>query len=81
MAWMDDPVMAAIACPAPGEGFSARDFARSGDSVYLIGKKRPYGSLAPYFAALGAEVFEQLKGYAMESPSAGLPRPRHVRPG
>lgn len=75
LGWMDDPVMAAIASPAPGEGFSAREFARSGDSAYLIGKKRPYGSLAPYFAALGAEVFEQLKWHAMESPSGRLPVP------
>ena len=73
--WMDDPVMAAAACPAPGEGFSAWEFARSHDSVYMIGRNRPYGSLAPYFAALGAEIFEQLKGYAMETASGRLPVP------
>jgi len=73
--WMDDPVMAAAACPAPGQEFSAWDFARSHDSVYLIGRNRPYGSLAPYFAALGAEIFEQLKWHAMESPSGRLETP------
>ena len=73
--WMDDPVMAAAACPVPGEGFSAWEFARSSDSVYLIGRNRPYGSLAPYFAALGAEIFEQLKWHAMETPSGRLPVP------
>ncbi len=75
LGWMDDRVMAAAACPRPGEGFSAWDFARSRDSVYLIGRNRPYGSLAPYFAALGAEIFEQLKWHAMESPSGRLPVP------
>jgi len=75
LGWMDDPVMAAAACPPPGEGFSAWDFASSRDSVYLIGRNRPYGSLAPYFAALGAEIFEQLKWYAMESPGGRLPVP------
>jgi type IV secretory pathway TraG/TraD family ATPase VirD4 len=75
LGWMDDPVMAAAACPYPGEGFSAWDFARSRDSVYLIGRNRPYGSFAPYFAALGAEVFEQLKWHAMESPGGRLPVP------
>lgn len=75
LGWMDDPVMAAAACPRPGEGFSAWDFARSSDSVYLIGRNRPYGSLAPYFAALGAEVFEQLKWHAMEHSSGRLPVP------
>jgi type IV secretion system protein VirD4 len=73
--WMDDPVMAAAATPPPGEGFSAWEFARSSDSVYLIGRNRPYGSLAPYFAALGAEIFEQLKWHAMESPSGRLAVP------
>ena len=75
LGWMDNRVMAAAACPAPGEGFSAWDFARSCDSVYLVGRNRPYGSLAPYFAALGAEIFEQLKWHAMESPSGRLPVP------
>ena len=75
LGWMDDPVMAAAANPQPGEGFSAYEFARSADSVYLIGRNRPYGSLAPYFAALGAEIFEQLKWHAMESPSGRLPVP------
>ena len=75
LGWMDDPVMAAAACPAPGAGFSAYEFASSCDSVYLIGRNRPYGSLAPYFAALGAEIFEQLKWYAMESPGGKLPDP------
>ena len=75
LGWMDDPVMAAAACPPPGLEFSAWDFARSYDSVYLIGEERPYGSLAPYFAALGAEVFEQLKWHAMEYPSGRLAVP------
>ena len=75
LGWMDNRVMAAAACPAPGEGFSAWDFARSHDSVYLIGRNRQYGSFAPYFAALGAEVFEQLKWHAMESPSGRLATP------
>ena len=75
LSWMDDPVMAAAASPAPGQGFSAWDFARSADSVYLIGRNRPYGSLAPYYAALGAEIFEQLKWHALESPSGRLATP------
>ena len=75
LGWMDDPAMAAATCPPAGAGFSARAFARSHGTVYLVGKKRPHGSLAPYFAALAAEVFEQLKHYAMESESGRLPVP------
>lgn len=73
--WMDNEVMAAAATPAPGTGFSAWDFARSRDSVYLIGRNRAYGSFAPYFAALGAEIFEQLKWHAMDSPGGRLETP------
>ena len=75
LGWMRDPAMKAAASPAPGGEFSIREFVRSGGSVYLIGKKRPNGSLAPYFAAFGGEIFEQLKQYAMESPSGRLPVP------
>ena len=73
LAWIKDDAMEAAACPRPGDGFSAREFARSSDSAYLIGRKRPSGSLAPYFAALGAEIFEQIKVYAMEQPSGRPP--------
>jgi type IV secretion system protein VirD4 len=76
LAWLDDPVMAAAACPPPGEGFSVRDFARSRDSLHLIGKNRgKHGSIAPYVAALVMETFEQIKHYAMETPSGRLPVP------
>ena len=61
LSWMADPVMAAAADPAPGEGFDARAFALSAGTVYLIGADRPHGSLAPYFAAFAAEAFEQAR--------------------
>jgi type IV secretory pathway TraG/TraD family ATPase VirD4 len=67
--------MRAIASPAPGTGFSPREFARSGDSAYLIGKKRASGSMAPFFAVLATEVFEELKWFAMETPAGCLPVP------
>jgi hypothetical protein len=75
LAWMDDPAMDAIACPPPGEGFDPVAFARSHDSAYLVTRKRPFGSAAPYCAALGAEVFEQLRACALESQSGRLPVP------
>ena len=67
LGWMDNKVLADAACPPPGHGFSMASFARSGDSVYLIGKKRPRGSIAPFYAAFGAELFEHLKHYAEEN--------------
>jgi type IV secretion system protein VirD4 len=68
LGWMDDPAMAAVACPAPGEGFRAREFITRGcGSVYLVGEDREHGSLAPYFAAFAAELFWQAKTVAEDS--------------
>lgn len=75
LGWMRDPAMKAAACPLPGAGFTVREFVRSADSAYLVIRKRPYGSAAPYAAALAAEVFEQLRRYAVEFPSGRLPDP------
>jgi type IV secretion system protein VirD4 len=61
LGWMDNKVLADAACPLPGDGFSMAAFARSGDSVYMIGKKN---SIAGYAAAFAAELFEQRKHYA-----------------
>jgi type IV secretory pathway TraG/TraD family ATPase VirD4 len=59
--WMNDPAMRRAACPA-GDGFDCRAFADGGTgTVYLIGADSDHGSLAPYFAAFAAEMFEQLK--------------------
>lgn len=74
LSWMSDPVMAAVADPAPGEGFGARAFAAGAGTVYLIGADRPHGSLAPYFAAFAAEVFEQAK-HAAAANGGRLPVP------
>ncbi len=66
--------MGAVACPAPGEGFDCAEFATSSGTVYLIAEDRPHGSLAPYFAAFAAEVFEQAKQAAAgKTGAAGCP--------
>jgi hypothetical protein len=65
LGWMDDPLMAAAACPLDGQGINLRDFIEDGTgSIYMIGADRPHGSLAPYFAAFGAEAFETAKSVA-----------------
>ena len=73
LGWMDDPVMAAVACPAGG-GVDMPSFVTGGGSIYLIGADRPHGSLAPYFAAVTAEVFEQAR-LAAENHGGRLPVP------
>src|ERR1035441_7870762 len=45
LAWLDDDEMAAVACPAPGEGINLREFIEDGTgTIYVIGAARPHGS-------------------------------------
>ena len=75
LSWMDDPAMARAACPA-GEGFDAAAFLREGTgTVYLIGADKPHGSLAPYFAAFAANLFETAKWLASSCPGGRLEYP------
>ncbi len=75
LSWMDDPAMARAACPA-GDGFDAAAFLRGGTgTVYLIGADKPHGSLAPYFAAFAANLFETAKWLASHSPGGRLEFP------
>jgi type IV secretion system protein VirD4 len=62
--WMDNPLLAALACP-DGPGFDAREFIEDGTgSLYLLGEDRPHSTLAPYFAALTSEVFAAARAAA-----------------
>jgi type IV secretion system protein VirD4 len=57
LTWMDDPWMAAIACPPQGQATDLREFIEDGTgSIYVVGEDREYGSLSPYFAFVAAEV-------------------------
>lgn len=68
LGWMDNKVMAAAACPAPGRGIDvARFVAGAKDGVYLISEDRDQASPAPYFAAFTAEVFHQARAHAERS--------------
>lgn len=76
LAWLDDDAMAAIACPGPGEGVDLRGFIEDGTgTIYVIGADRPHGSLAPYFAAFGAEAFHVARSVAEAQPGRRLRRP------
>lgn len=62
LGWMDDPQLAAVACPRPGQGLGIAEFLRQGNgTVYLIGAERPYGSLTPFFSAFVTEFMEQAR--------------------
>ena len=76
LAWLDDDVMEAAACPPPGEGINLREFIEDGTgTIYIIGADREHGSLAPYFAAFGAEAFHVARSVAEATPGRRLRRP------
>jgi type IV secretory pathway TraG/TraD family ATPase VirD4 len=71
LGWMDNPALAAVACPRvdgePVLGLDVARFLREGNgTIYLIGRKRPYGSLTPYFSAFVSEFMEQAGALAEE---------------
>lgn len=74
LSWMADPALAAIACPE-GEEFDAWEFLLSCGTVYLIGTDRPHNSLAPYFAAFTAHLFDTAKRLASVSQGSRLDPP------
>lgn len=75
LGWMDDPEMAAVACPGDG-GVDVARFLREGTgTIYLIGSQRPYGSLTPFFTTFVTEYMEQARHLAERSPDGRLPVP------
>lgn len=62
LGWMEDPDLAAVACPRPGQGLDIARFLRQGNgTIYLIGSEKPYGSLTPFFTAFATEFLEQAR--------------------
>jgi type IV secretory pathway TraG/TraD family ATPase VirD4 len=60
--WMSDTSLAAVACPAAGQGLSIGQFLAAGNgTVYLIGSEKPYGSLTPYFSTFVNEFLEEAR--------------------
>ena len=72
--WMADPVMAAIACPR-GDALDLAEFIAAGRTLYMIGTDRPHNSLAGYYAALTARLFDTAKRMASVSPGSRLDPP------
>jgi len=75
LGWLDDPEMAAVACPRSG-GLDIAAFLREGTgTVYLIGADRHHGALTPFFSAFASEFLEQARILAENSPGRRLPVP------
>lgn len=66
LAWLDDPALAHLACPAPGQGFDARECIRERGTVYLIGADTPHNPLSPYFACFASYMWNTAKKMAAD---------------
>ena len=77
LGWMRDPVLSAVVNPGRDEPrLRPRQFAQAGtDSLYLIGMHREFGSFAPLFAAITADIFAAARHVAERSPGRRLAKP------
>ena len=76
VSWMDDPFMAAVACPGLRDTeFDALDFLCSSGTLYLIAADKPHGSVAPYTAWLTSHCWVQAKRLASRMPGGRLDPP------
>ena len=66
LAWLDDPALTDLACPVPGDEFTARPFIRAGGSVYLIGADDAHNPLSPYFACFATYLWNTAKEMAAD---------------
>lgn len=66
LAWLDDPALADLASPLPGEGFDARSFIRDRGTVYAIGADTPHNPQSPYFACFATHLWNTAKKMAAD---------------
>ena len=66
LSWLDDPVLAGLACPRPGEEFDARRFIRERGTVYAIGADTPHNPQSPYFACFVTHLWNTAKAMAAD---------------
>jgi type IV secretion system protein VirD4 len=76
ISWMDDPFMAQVARPGPGDAeFDALDFLCQSGTLYLIAADKPHGSVAPYCAWMTAHIWLTAKRLASRMPGGRLDPP------
>lgn len=72
-AFMGDPEVARVVCPAAAEPrFDVENFIACRGTLFLIGAERGHGSIAPLLAALTDHVFETSKRLAARLPHGRL---------
>jgi type IV secretion system protein VirD4 len=66
LAWLDDPALADLARPLPGEAFDARQFIRDRGTLYAIGADTPHNPQSPYFACFVTHLWNTAKAMAAD---------------
>jgi len=66
LAWLDDPALASLACPLPGEEFDGRQFIRDQGTIYAIGADTPHNPQSPYFACFATHLWNTAKRMAAD---------------
>lgn len=70
LAWLDDPGLAALACPPPGLEFDARDFLRQAGTVYAIGAESEHNPQTPYLSCFCTYVWNEATRAAQDPAEA-----------
>jgi len=66
LSWLDDPILAGLACPRPGEEFDARQFIRDRGTIYVIGADTPHNPQSPYFACFVTHLWNTARAMAAD---------------
>jgi len=72
LSWLANPTMAALACPAGDDNFSAENLIDNGGTLYLIGRNTPHSTLAPFYSLLVAHILEVALKKASTMPGGRL---------
>ncbi len=73
-----DPAVLDACSPAADEVFDLREFLSGRNTLYVLGKEKKNGSVAPVITAMMEDIFDEARKIASQSPSSRLDPPLTV---
>jgi type IV secretory pathway TraG/TraD family ATPase VirD4 len=73
-----DPRVLASCSPGPGETFDVATFVRGRNTLYVLGKEKKNGSVAPLVTAMMEDIFDQVRKIASRMPNSRIDPPLTV---
>ncbi|WP_163508622.1 type IV secretory system conjugative DNA transfer family protein [Fodinicola acaciae] len=73
-----DPSVLASCSPGPDESFDVQAFLNGRNTLYVLGKEKKAGSVAPLVTALMEDIFDQARAIATRMPNSRLDPPLTV---